>query len=253
MRVFPIMIWKTFAGRCIYQSQTGTRVYENMIFRWLKFESKAIQTLINKHYPASPALHYIKPLLFMAKQFPDHCCLMGLGGAGAAHALSPFLTSSKITAVEISQEIVDVASRFFMLSTIPNLEVIHQDAFHFIENTPRTFRHIIVDLFNASHFPPHCNNDTFFALCKSRLSKDGILAVNLANRQEQRPIFEMMQRQFGYNMVSIPVEGCANLVILASNSEDNQFLKHYFTTHKQVKRMAWDATWGHLAAIKQRW
>ncbi|KTC97987.1 spermidine synthase [Legionella erythra] len=244
------MIWKTFAGRCIYQSETGTRVYENPIFRWLKFDSKAIQTLVNKYYPSSPALHYIKPLIFMAQQFPDHCCLMGLGGAGAAHALSPILKQFKISAVEISEEIVAIASRFFMLSRLANLEIIQQDALQFIECTQRQFRHIIVDLFNASHFPPHCYNDRFFALCKSHLSSDGILAVNLANPQEQRPVFEMMQRQFGNNMVSIPVEGCANLVILASNSADNQFLKHFFTAHKQVKRMAWDAKWGHLAAIK---
>lgn len=244
------MIWKTFAARCIYQSQSGTRVYENMIFRWLKFESKAIQTLINKYYPESPALHYIKPLIFMAQQFPSDCCLLGLGGAGAAHALAPFISPYKISAVEISPEIIDVASRFFMADTLSQLDIIQQDAFQFLEQTPRQFRHILVDLFNADQFPAHCTNAAFFALCHDRLSQDGILAVNLANSREQRPVFELMQQQFGHNMVSIPVGGCANLVILASNSDNKHFLRNFFKSHRQIKRMAWDTEWGNLVAIK---
>lgn len=243
-------MWQTFAGHCIYHNEQGILIAENHFYRWLKIDSDALQTLLNKNSPSKPGLHYIKALIFMAQQMPGNCCLLGLGGAGAAHALSPSLDGYKITAVELNKDIIQLASRFFMTDMLVNLEIIHQDASIFVQQKGLQFNHMLVDLFNAHSFPDNCNNVAFFRHCQEQLLPNGILAVNLANRHEQKPIFEMISQVFSGNTVSIPVRHCANLVILASHSGNINWLLNALKTSRKVKKLTWSAQWGCLADMK---
>ena len=87
-------MWKTFAGRCIYASPNGAKVYQNLRYRWLTLGSDAIQTLLHRYQPQHFGLNYVNQLTFAAKHTPGDSCLLGLGGAGVAHALAPYLGSS---------------------------------------------------------------------------------------------------------------------------------------------------------------
>ncbi len=213
------MMWKTFAGRCIYHSPTGIRVLQNPLFRWLQFESKAIQTLLNRYCPHRPGLSYIKLLILAAQLQPTSCCMLGLGGGGVAHALSKVLGPEKLTIVENSAEVIDVASRFFMIDQLNNLVVVQEDASSFVQKWTKQFHHLLVDLFDATHFPAQCNNEEFFANCRRLLTPEGILAVNLANRHEQWPILQLIQQQFPHSTITLPSSNSPNVIVLAQNSD----------------------------------
>ena len=142
-------MWKTLAGHCIYQTSTGTKVVQNPLFRWLEFNnSNALQTVLNRYRPEKPGLHYIKPLILAAELQPGSTCMLGLGGAGAAHALSPFLRSSQLTVIESNAEVIDLAARFFKVGNIANLTIIHQDANLYLQECRSQFQHLLVDLFD---------------------------------------------------------------------------------------------------------
>lgn len=247
------MLWKIWNGRILYQSETGIRVLDNYFFRILKFNSSPYQTVINTSRPQKPSLPYIQALNFMAAQQPGHCLLLGLGGAGVAHALSPFLKTFdyKITAVEISQEVIAVAQKYFMIEKISNLTIIHADANHFVQESHSypPFKHILIDLSDAERFPPDCNRELFFAQCKARLAKGGFLAINLANRNEQRPIFDMLKKQFSSPLVAIPLKKCANMVIVAAKDEATPKLLDAFKASQQVQSLRWDSYWGCVAEL----
>lgn len=241
------MQWKTLGGRCLYHQQ-GIRVFDNFIFRWLKFDSEALQSLINTFKPQSPQLYYINALILMAKNRPGDTCLLGLGGGGALHAL-PSSINRTLAAVEASKELIDVAKQFFRVTDIPHLQIIHDEASHFVSHCSSSFQHLIIDLFDAKHFPSSCANSSFFAHCSRLLRAGGHLAINLANQEEQPHLFQMIRQEFNQDTVVIPVKKCQNLIILVQKGGrivDTLRAHHSHT----LKRLSWDAHWGIMAEIK---
>ncbi|MFC3909457.1 spermidine synthase [Legionella dresdenensis] len=245
------MIWQTRFGKCIYNADSGAQVWENLFFRWLKLGSNALQTVINKSFPHKPVLHYVQLLIYAARLLPGNCCLLGLGGAGAAHALAEQDRESPITAVELEQEVIDLAYRYFQLDKIANLSVIHQDASDFIRQNQSLFNHILVDLSNAHCYPPSCATGDFFQHCYRSLTDQGILAVNVANVKEQKPILDLMRAQFGTAVLCMPVRDCANMIIMSSKNPNHKFLLNLFRGDKRVKKLFWEEYWGYVAHLKQ--
>ncbi|KTC86587.1 spermidine synthase [Legionella brunensis] len=243
-------MWKTFYGRCIYKSSKGVQVFQNFLFRWLKFNSHALQTLLNRYYPYRPGLYYISLLTLFVRMNPTSCCMFGLGGAGAAHALYPYRKNLKLTVVEYDSDIIDIAQRFFMTNRLTNMEIIHQDAQIFAKQTDRCFQHLLVDLFTDEIFPAHCNTEEFFNHCKRILLPEGILAVNLANRNEQWPIFQLIKKSFANATIAVPVKKSANIIIFATKNESVNTLIDLLKQHKSLKRLFWDTEWGCIAEIK---
>jgi spermidine synthase len=206
-------------------------------------------------HPEEPILDYLQAMLFMAKKSPGNTCLLGLGGGAIAHSLSPYLGDYSITAVENNPEVIEIASEFFMIKRIKQLKIVAEDGNSFIENyiqndEAHAFKHILVDLFNNESFPEQCFNETFFENCKKCLQKDGVIAVNVANKTEHRPIFKLLQQQFNSAIVSIPIKNSSNIVFLASNAGSVTPLLDCFKNSKEVKRLTWDNHWGTVAVLK---
>lgn len=246
-------MWKTFAGRCIYQSPQGTRVLENPLFRWLQFDSKALQTVLNRYAPHRPELNYIKYLIQAVQLKPQRCCMLGLGGGGTAHTLSPALKNSKLTIIENSAEVIELAERYFMIDRLNNLNIIHEEASLFLSQCSAKFENLLIDLFTAHNFPSQCNNEEFFARCKQVLTNEGVVAVNLANSREHLPLFQLIQKQFSRSTLVVPVPYSANLIVFAQNSSTIDPLIETFKETGQIKGLSWNSSWGYVAELKAQY
>ncbi len=74
--------------------------------------------------------------------------ILGLGGGSVIETLkTDFNYQNQITAVDIDPQIIAIAKNEFQIETSKNLNIICDDALHYIENTPDTFDLIIIDLF----------------------------------------------------------------------------------------------------------
>jgi len=242
-------MWQTLLGRIIYESPTGAKVYQNFKYRWLTFGSSAIQTLINRHKPNKFSLCYFKELSLVLRVKPADCCLLGLGGAAMAHSLVPYIKDFSITAVENDLEVINIAKKYFMLETIKNLTVIHQDASLYIKELNRQYHHILVDLSDANSFPKSCNSKDFFKNCHNKLYDGGVLAVNLANIAEQWEIFTFIRDIFPNCTVILPINGFANMVILSSKSNSINPLLEILKSSNDLKKLVWDEKWGCIANL----
>ena len=241
------MIWKTLGGRCIYQID-GIRVRQNLFYRWLTFDDGALQTVMNRYHPERSVLQYIKPLTLCARVDPGQSCLLGLGGASAAHTLAPYMNQFNLDAVENNIAVIDIADRYFMTKTIENMHIIHQDAITFVQQSSScSYKHIMIDLFNAQTFPEQCNHSDFFKHCHRLLLHGGILALNLANLHDQWPVLNHVREHFPHCTVSIPVKHCANLVLLAIKSKSVDSLLNVLKSNGNLKQLTWDAKWGYVA------
>lgn len=239
-------MWKAKWGRCIYESPSGYKVYQNLLYRWLTLGSSALQTVINRRTPQKPVLYYLPALTLMVRHYPDRACLLGLGGAGIPLMLAP--ASIPLVAVDNSEEVIDMAKRFFMLDTLKHLEVVHANAMDYVNNTKARYAHLMVDLYNANHFPPECNQDLFFSACKKILTQEGFLTLNLANLQEQWPIFQLVKHHFQHTLV-LPIKKSANMVIMMSNCESKEFFIKKIEKTGELKRIVWADSWGYVGEL----
>ncbi|WP_454783783.1 spermidine synthase [Legionella sp. WA2024007413] len=239
-------MWKTKLGTCIYTSPSGYKVYQNAFYRWLKLGSNALQTVINRHNPHQPGLHYLPALTLMARKYPGSTCMLGLGGAGVALMLKDI----HLTAVDNSEEVIEIAKRFFIMDRLKNLTIIHENAMDYVQTSEFHFSHLIVDLYNANHFPPECSNKQFFASCKKIITDDGIFAVNLANIKEQYPIFQLIKHQFSNTLV-IPIRQSANMVILAAKNDSKELFMNKIKHTDAFKRIIWVDSWGYVGDYKK--
>lgn len=237
------MRWITLFGKCIYTSPSGYKVYENFFYRWLTLDSPVLQTIINKRNAAKPVLYYLPAFTLMVRATPDHCCILGLGGAAVVHTLasSPY----SITVVDNSKEVIEIAQRYFMINKISQLNLIHQSAEVYLEQCSIQYRHLLVDLYNAEHFPPECNSDDFFLQCKKCLTADGFLAVNLANYKEQHAILQLIKNHF-INTLVVPIKKCANIVIIASNQPQKDHFIDSIMATKKIKKIKLVSSWGYV-------
>ncbi|KTD33662.1 spermidine synthase [Legionella moravica] len=238
-------MWKTKLARCIYTSPSGYKVFQNPLYRWLTLGSDALQTVINRRRPQNPILHYLNALTIMARNHPDNCCLLGLGGAGIPHMLKVSTPKQSITAVECSEEVIHISKHFFMVNQLSNLEIIHQDANEFLHTNSILYKNLIVDLYDAHHFPKECTTDDFFIFCRNNLTEDGFLAVNLANYKEQWELVQTIKKHFKASIV-IPIKNCANLVLITAKSPDKDlFFEQIFATG-ELKKITWTHSWGTI-------
>lgn len=243
------MFWKTFAGRCIHRDiKHNVQIHQNLAYRWLTLGSDAIQTLINRRHPERHGLEYIQPLTLAARINPAPTCLLGLGGAGVAHALSPHLKHHRLDAVENNLGVIEACPRYFLTNHINNLRMIHQDAYVYLQSTTARYQHLMIDLFNATSFPEHCNHAEFFAHCRRLLLPDGILAINLANYHEQKTVLMHVRAHFEQCTVAIPIKGTQNLVILACKNSSQKTLFNILKK-QDLKHLIWDSQWGCIAGI----
>lgn len=239
---------KTKFGKCIYESPSGYKVYQNFFYRWLTLDSTALQTVINRRHPQKPELHYLPGLTLMARQYPGPSCLLGLGGAGIPLMLSIEQPPPPLVVIDKSDEIIDIAKRFFISEELQNLTIIHADAMDYVAQTDVAYKHLMIDLYNANIFPPECNNELFFSSCQRIIAQDGFLALNLANIKEQRPLYQLVKKFFKHTLV-VPIKKSANMVIIASNDGSKKHFLHQAGKSGELKQIMWVESWDYVGDL----
>jgi spermidine synthase len=242
-------MWKTRFGRCIYQSSSGFRVMQNPWFRWLTFAEDDLQTLMLRRHPERGGLHYIAPIVQMVLTSPGDCCMLGLGGAGIAHALFPGLANMNFTAVELNQEIIDIAQHFFYTDRIQNLNIVHQHADDFVQSSTKTFQHVIIDLHDGQHYPTACDHDVFFDHCKALLKTEGMLTVNLLNIHTQMARFQRIKMKFNLCTLIVPVAGTGNTLVFAFNVSNSRLFLEKLQSIPFLKGLTWHPSWGWMGYL----
>ncbi|MBA2650056.1 MAG: fused MFS/spermidine synthase [Legionella sp.] len=240
-------MWKTKLGTCIYTSPSGIKVYQNLFYRWLTFGNDTLQTVLNRFFPHQPVLYYLPALALMAISSPKRCCILGLGGGGLIHMLSAYYPFSSLIAVEIEKEVIQVAKDYFMIDSLQNISIVNEDALEFVRKATKQYDHLLIDLYNATHYPANCSTDEFFIYCAKILNPDGYIAINLANSMDQWLIFQLVKQRFNSTVV-IPIKKSANLVIIASNIDTLAFSEKVLK-HPRFKKVEWRQGWGYIANL----
>jgi len=105
-------------------------------------------------------------------------------GGGAYSFANNFLhenPSAELDVVEIDSELTEIARQYFNLKDDPRLNIYHQDARRYINNTDNTYDAIIVDVFFSLAVPYQITTIEAVERLHSILNEDGVVMLNLVS------------------------------------------------------------------------
>ena len=192
----------------------------------LKFDSdtEAIQSAINLSAPHKLVMANLKflmgVLLFIEK--PRNILILGVGGGSLIHYLAYHLPQCHITGLDYNAELLDIAHEHLKLPKASDqLDYVTADARAFVENTPKRFDLIVVDIFTDGHSPDWLLGPTFNRQLKHCLNPQGAIAFNLLIDSEKRfsGFYQLMRSLYLQQTLCLEHEDYENILVYAFNEE----------------------------------
>ncbi len=197
------------------------RVVDHQDFRYLLIDG-GIHTAIRPGTPESHhAYTHVAELTTELFAHPGRLLLVGLGGGAAARIFTR--DGWRVDAVEIDPQVVSTARDYFELT--PHAATIHvDDGRRYLARKPDRYDVIFFDAFGSSAIPFHLVTRESFALAKSRLEPDGVLALNVEAVGWDDPLVNgvgaTLATQFRHVLalpIAEPPDKLGNLILLASD------------------------------------
>jgi len=243
----------------IRQSAYGEiRVVEVDEVRYMVLDG-GIHTIINP-YTLESLFPYVNVLDIPKRMFaqPADMLLVGLGGGSVVKSYQR--DGWKVDAVEIDPEVVQVAYDHFGLKP-SDAQVFAMDARRHFLTHDKQYPLIILDAFGSSAIPFHLVTKEAFALTKSRLTSDGVLAMNIEAVGWDDTVVKSLSATLATiftHVTTLPIaeppDQLGNLIILASDrrlelleemtTPTDRFSAEYDRAHAWDNRFAVKPEWG---------
>jgi len=178
------------------------------------------QTFMDLEFPNKSYWDYVNMLSGNIISFKNgnKALLLGLGGGTLYKQL--INNNIQVDIVELDERIEMLAKKYFFIDS--DVEVIIDDARHFINTTENKYDIIIYDLYHSETPPVHLLTKEAFQEIKKRLNKGGILTINFygfitgSNGKAARSIYKTLQDQnFDIKLLATPgPEESRNLIFI---------------------------------------
>ena len=141
------------------------------------------QSCINLKLPKTLVFDYTQRIFDALAYIPklERILIIGIGGGSLPMAIRKTYPSTQIDAVELDQEVINVALRFFQFKPDEKLAVFAEDGRVFIrkkEHQNIRYDAIILDAFDKDYIPEHMTSAEFIIQAKNTLTANGIILAN---------------------------------------------------------------------------
>lgn len=194
--------------------------------RFLHFGSEWVQGAMRIARPWNLELEYTREmmaalLLRDAARWPRKVLLIGLGAASLTKFLYRYRPESHLTIVEIEPAVVSVAQHYFKLpEDDKRIHLVVGDGAEFVLGTDKKFDLILVDGFDEDAHPGQLNTQPFYQACRSCLSDQGLLAVNLIDMQHgEMGGFAHILSAFDDRALTLPSCESGNTIAFATDGD----------------------------------
>lgn len=151
---------------------------------------------------------------------PRRVLVLGLGGGSLVTTLHYHVPGIRITAIELRQAVIDVAYRFFRMPRSKRIQIICQNADHYLVGADiRKQEVIFADLYHNTGVDDVQLRADFIARCAENLKEDGWLVLNCWNEHREDALFREALRTH-FKDIRTVLTGSHNWVILAGRSHD---------------------------------
>jgi spermidine synthase len=195
--------------------------------RYLHFGSHWVQGAMRIARPWALELEYTRemmmPLLLRAedKAWPRSVLQVGLGAASITKFLHRHRPEASLSVVEIAPAVVATARQSFKLPDDPaRLAIEIADGCAFMAAAGPRFDFIVIDGFDAKGRAGRLDAVPFYRDCMARLSRQGMLAVNLLDRRKGvAASVERLREVFGKRVLVLPAGEQGNTVVLTARGK----------------------------------
>ncbi len=198
---------------------TTVEISERNGVRYLHLGGPAVQSAMRIKEPYALELEYTRAMLAFLLFQPDprDIALIGLGGGSLAKHIHRNLPASRLTALEISPDVVAAARSYFLLpQDDERLSVITGDGAAFVRENPESQDVLLVDGYDAKRIVDDLASPEFYRACKAMLRPGGVAAFNLWGSDEYFPrYFDRLARAFGEHVLQLPAEKKGNIIVFA--------------------------------------
>jgi spermidine synthase len=131
----------------------------------------------------------------------ENVLILGVAGGSVIKTLvNEVKFKGEITGVEIDNEVVEIAKKYFKLNEINNLELIVDDAFEFVLKTKSKYDLIIIDIFQDTTMPNFLFEDFFINRINYLLNVNGFILFNTMVINEKNRVRNIdYKKKFGGN------------------------------------------------------
>lgn len=185
--------------------------------------TSALETRIDRKAPSRLVVPYTRSMfssyLYVPK--PRRALLVGLGGGAMVHFLKGFDEDVLVTAVDIDPAVVASAAKYFGVRPSANIAIQTADAFEVLAAKAPEYDVIWMDAFlqpsadtDGHGVPLRLKTLAFWRQVRSRLSKDGVLVINVNTGPTTRRDLGLVKEAFG-TLYALRPRGSGNLVAIA--------------------------------------
>jgi spermidine synthase len=172
----------------VLMSRRSIEISEKSGVRYLHFSSNWIQGAMRIRQPNALELLYTREmmagLLLREPPWPRNALLIGLGAGSLTKFIYHHVPDTRITVVEIEPQVEIVARLHFRLPEDPQrLRIVITDGADYMRDGDKPFDYILVDGFDENARAGVLDTLPFYQACRSRLSAEGLLAINLLGRE----------------------------------------------------------------------
>ncbi len=209
--------------------------------RALHFGSEARQSTMSLAEPDKLLSHYLKAMMCwqLFKETPKNPLMIGLGGGLLAKYFFNTFPECVINVIEFRREVLKVARSHFGLPLDARIKVKIGDGVAYVKQqaSQASTQHdlLIVDAFDHQGMVAGTISLPFFDECKTLLTDDGLLIINLwgTNKPLYAQIQWNLQQVFGEQVLYLPVRGRGNVIGFAFNHPAPDF------SFKELKAKTW--------------
>jgi spermidine synthase len=206
------------AKRAWRDELTRPYIFETLFERRMHFTNQATQSAMLLSDPDALISQYTRKMMAFLLFNPDprHIVMIGLGGGSLAKFCYRHLPRTKITVVEINEDVIALREEFCIPKDDDRFRVVHDDGVRYVERLDEKVDVLLIDAFDAEGIATSLAESDFYSCAARQLTDHGMLVMNFWGPCE-RYVDNLVQARaaFGDSLLLVPVSGDANVLLFA--------------------------------------
>lgn len=226
---------KTFNDKVLFSIESSFHdisVVENEIGRFLHYKDTYQAGFINKDFYKGnlPYINYFL-LPYLLNKNVKNLLLIGFGTGKLVKDYEYLFGDLKsITAVDIEENILDIATDYFGFKKSDKFKFVLQDGITFLRNTKTKYDLIVVDVANNDGIESRFFEEEYLDLVKKSLKKGGIFVSNLCASAD----LENPKNKFFSKIKKLYSKKFKHQSVFKGNYSDKIYYKSFFGIEERV-------------------
>jgi spermidine synthase len=206
------------AKRAWRDELTAPYIFDSLYERRMHFTNQATQSAMLLADPDALIAQYTRKMMafLLFHPNPKHIVMIGLGGGSLAKFCYRHLPQSRITVVEISEDVIALREEFCIPKDDARFRVVHDDGARYVERLDEPMDVLLIDAFDADGIALSLAKSDFYASAARQLTEHGMLVMNFWGPCD-RYVDNLVQARaaFGDSLLLVPVSGDVNVLLFA--------------------------------------